>query len=137
SAAAPTGSTGSKSRTAAARILLADDNTDMRDYVRRLLQDQYEVIAVADGQEALDWCRNGLPDLVITDIMMPRLDGVELLRALRSDPRTETVPVIMLSARAGEESRLEGLHAGADDYLVKPFHARELLARVASQLAAA
>lgn len=122
---------------AVARIVLADDNADMRDYVRRLLEGRYQVIAVSDGQQALECCRRRRPDLVITDIMMPRLDGFELLRAFRADPQTATVPVIMLSARAGEEARLGGLESGADDFLVKPFHARELLARVASQIAAA
>ncbi len=116
-------------------IVLADDNADMRDYVRRLLSPQYEVIAVADGQQALDVCRRRTPDLVITDVMMPRLDGVGLLRALRADPQTKSVPVLMLSARAGAESRLEGLDAGADDYLVKPFQAREFIARVAAHIA--
>lgn len=136
--AVPTTAAGStvQSQSSTARIVLADDNADMRDYVRRLLEELYEVVAVTDGQQALEACRQR-PDLVITDIMMPRLDGFELVRALRSDPHTATVPVIMLSARAGEESRLGGLESGADDYLVKPFHARELLARVASQIAAA
>jgi PAS domain S-box-containing protein len=114
----------------AARILLADDNADMRDYVRRLLAATYEVEAVADGAAALEAARRQTPDLVLSDVMMPRMDGFELLRSLRSDERTREVPVILLSARAGEESRVEGLEAGADDYLIKPFGARELLARV-------
>jgi PAS domain S-box-containing protein len=117
------------------RILLADDNIDMREYVRRLLLEQYEVVAVADGESALDAARQIRPNLILADIMMPRLDGFGLLRALRSDPELNEVPVILLSARAGEESRVEGLDAGADDYLVKPFSARELLARVRSHLA--
>jgi PAS domain S-box-containing protein len=120
---------------ARARVLLADDNADMRDYVRRLLEQQYDVVAVGDGQEALDSIGERLPDLVITDVMMPRLDGFGLLAAVRADSRTQSLPVIMLSARAGEEARIEGVGAGADDYLVKPFSARELLARVASHLA--
>jgi signal transduction histidine kinase len=113
-----------------ARILWADDNADMRDYVRRLLADRYDVHAVPDGAAALAAARAEPPDLVLTDVMMPGLDGFGLLRELRADPRTRTVPVILLSARAGEESAVEGLQAGADDYLVKPFSARELLARV-------
>lgn len=116
-------------------IVLADDNTDMRDYVRRLLQPLYDVIAVADGQHALRATMEHLPDLVVTDVMMPDLDGFALLQALRGDPRTAVIPVIMLSARAGEEARVEGLAAGADDYLIKPFSARELLARVVGTLA--
>ncbi|HWQ32105.1 MAG TPA: ATP-binding protein [Blastocatellia bacterium] len=117
-----------------ARILLADDNADMRDYVRRLLSRQYQVEAVADGAEALRAARRQPPDLVLTDVMMPGQDGFELLRELRADERTREVPVILLSARAGEESRIEGLESGADDYLIKPFSARELLARVSTHL---
>jgi PAS domain S-box-containing protein len=116
------------------RILLADDNADMRDYVARLLTGSYEVEAVADGQAALAAARRSRPDLVLTDVMMPRLDGFGLLRELRADPGLREVPVIMLSARAGEERRVEGYDAGADDYLVKPFGARELLARVGAHL---
>ncbi|MEH2175354.1 ATP-binding protein [Nostoc sp.] len=117
-----------------ARILLADDNADMRDYVNRLLSQQYEVEAVPDGLAALDSARGRVPDLVLTDVMMPGLDGFGLLQALRADPLTQKVPIILLSARAGEEARVEGLEAGADDYLIKPFSARELLARVEAAL---
>jgi len=116
------------------RVLLADDNADMRDYVRRVLSVSFEVEAVADGQEALEAAVSRPFDLILTDVMMPRLGGFGLLRALRETPATRTLPVIMLSARAGEESAVEGLEAGADDYLVKPFSARELLARVRSNL---
>jgi signal transduction histidine kinase len=117
-----------------ARILLADDNADMREYVRRLLAPKYEVIAVADGERALGTTRYEDFDLVLSDVMMPKLDGFGLLKALRSDDRTATIPVILLSARAGEEASVEGMEAGADDYLVKPFSARELLARVEAHL---
>jgi signal transduction histidine kinase len=113
-----------------ARLLLAEDNADMRDYIRRLLAEHWQVEAVNDGQAALEAVRSRTPDLVLSDIMMPRLDGFELLRELRADPATTAVPVILLSARAGEESIAEGLGVGADDYLVKPFSARELIARV-------
>ena len=116
------------------QVLIADDNADMRYYIVRLLSDQYRVEAVADGLQALTACRKSSPDLVLSDVMMPRLDGFGLLRALRADARTRDIPVIMLSARAGEESRIEGMAAGADDYLVKPFSARELVARVAAHL---
>jgi signal transduction histidine kinase len=116
------------------RIVLADDNSDMRDYIERLLAPSYEVHAVADGGAALSAARRERPDLVLTDVMMPVLDGLALLRELRSDPDLRTVPVIVLSARAGEEARIEGLDAGADDYLAKPFGARELLARVGAQI---
>ncbi len=112
-------------------ILLADDNADMRDYVRRLLESQgYKVTAVGDGQAALDAARSKTPDLILSDVMMPRLDGFGLLRAVRGDAELAGTPVVLLSARAGEEAKVEGLGAGADDYLVKPFAARELLARV-------
>jgi PAS domain S-box-containing protein len=115
-------------------ILLADDNADMRDYVRRLLADRYDVKALPDGQAALSAAREAVPDLILADVMMSGLDGFGLLRKLRADPRTREVPVILLSARAGEDSRIEGLEAGADDYVIKPFSARELLARVQSHL---
>jgi len=118
-----------------ARVLLADDNRDMREYVQRLLARKYDVTAVADGQQALAAVRENPPDLVLTDVMMPRMDGFELLRALRAESATAAaIPVIMLSARAGEEAESEGLEAGADDYLVKPFTARELMARVGSHI---
>jgi signal transduction histidine kinase len=116
------------------RVLVVDDNADMRDYLARLLRAHWEVAAVGDGQAALAIVRADPPDLVLTDAMMPRLDGFGLLAALRRDPATRAIPVVMLSARAGEEARLDGLQAGADDYLVKPFSARELIARVATHL---
>jgi PAS domain S-box-containing protein len=119
---------------ATVRILLADDNADMRHYVQRLLSQRYEVEAVSNGMAALAAVRQRLPDLVLTDVMMPELDGFELLRQLRTDPQTQELPIILLSARAGEESCIEGLEAGADDYLIKPFSARELLARVEANL---
>lgn len=118
-----------------ARIVLADDNADMREYVRRLLAAHYAVEAVSDGEAALAAAHRQAPDMVLSDIMMPRLDGFGLLKALRSTPALASTPIILLSARAGEEARLEGLAAGADDYLVKPFAARELLARIENQLA--
>jgi len=118
----------------AGRIILADDNADMREYVKRLLSQSYEVEGVSDGHAALKAARERLPDLMISDIMMPNMDGFELLRELRADPVLKTVPLILLSARAGEESKVEGLQAGADDYLIKPFSTRELLARVGARL---
>ncbi|MEH2423500.1 MAG: response regulator [Nostoc sp.] len=117
-----------------ARILLADDNTDMRDYLRRLLSQRYEVEAVADGTAALAAIQAQRPDLILSDLIMPGLDGFELLRQLRADPQTSELPVILLSAQAGEESCVSGLAAEADDYLIKPFSARELLTRVESTL---
>lgn len=117
-----------------ARILLADDNRDMRDYLRRLLSTRYSVEAVANGELALAAARQNLPDLVLSDVMMPQVDGFELIRQLRADPRTREIPVLLLSARAGEEARVAGMESGADDYLIKPFGARELLARVGAHL---
>jgi PAS domain S-box-containing protein len=118
-----------------ARVLVADDNADMREYLARLLRTAgYQATTVTDGQAAFDAVRADGLDLVISDVMMPRLGGLELVSALRADPRTAAVPVLLLSARAGQEAAVEGLRAGADDYLVKPFSAVELLARVRSNL---
>ena len=116
------------------RVIVADDNSDMRAYVRGLLESRYEVETVPDGQAALEAARRETPDLIVSDVMMPRMDGFALLRALRADPQLRDVPTILLSARAGEEAVVEGLDAMADDYLVKPFSARELIARVSAQL---
>jgi CheY-like chemotaxis protein len=116
------------------RVLVADDNADMRLYVARLLGERYRVTAAGDGEAALQAAVQEPPDLILTDVMMPRLDGFQLMQRLRADPATRDIPIIMLSARAGEESRVEGMQAGADDYLVKPFGARELLARVSGNL---
>ena len=113
-----------------AAVLVADDNADMRDYVRRLLAPHYDVLSAADGEAALAAIRRHHPDLVLADVMMPVADGFALLRAIRADAALRDLPVLLLSARAGEEARTEGLDAGADDYLTKPFAARELLARV-------
>jgi signal transduction histidine kinase/DNA-binding response OmpR family regulator len=117
-----------------ARILLADDNADMRSYLKDILGRRWTVDAAADGLRALRLARELAPDMVITDVMMPRLDGFGLLRELRVDDRTRHIPVMMLSARAGDDSRLEGFQAGADEYLAKPFTVRELLAKVEGQL---
>ena len=119
---------------ASERILLVDDNVDMRSYVSKLLAPHWRVEAVGDGLAALEAIRRERPALVVSDVMMPRLDGFGLLRQLRADAATSTIPVMLLSARAGEESTAEGFRAGADDYLIKPFGARELLARVSAQI---
>lgn len=118
-------------------ILLADDNADMRAYVQRLLSARYDLECVPDGLQALQAARRRKPDLVLTDVMMPHLDGFGLIRALREDDMLKDLPVVVLSARAGEEARIDGLSRGADDYLVKPFSARELLARIDSVLTVA
>jgi signal transduction histidine kinase len=116
------------------RILVADDNADMRQYVARLLAEHYEVETAPDGQAALMEARERPPNLILSDVMMPVMDGFQLLEAIRADERTRRVPVVLLSARAGEESRVEGMDAGADDYLIKPFSARELVARISARL---
>jgi PAS domain S-box-containing protein len=120
-------------RAARERVLVADDNADMREYLRQLLRD-WEVTTVSNGLAALEQARSNSPHLILTDVMMPGLGGFELLHELRADPQTAAIPVLMLSARAGEEARVSGLDAGADDYLIKPFGARELIARVRSLL---
>jgi PAS domain S-box-containing protein len=114
-------------------ILLVEDNGDMREYVRRLLQeDGYEVHVAEDGEAALALTARHAYDLILSDVMMPKVDGIQLLQAIRKDPRLKTTPMVLLSARAGEEFRIQGLGAGADDYLAKPFSARELLLRVSA-----
>ncbi|WP_433391467.1 SpoIIE family protein phosphatase [Micromonospora sp. KLBMP9576] len=115
---------------AAGRILVADDNADLREHVTRLLAPSWEVVAVADGVEALRRAIDGAFDLVLTDVMMPGLDGFGLVAALRADPRTRHVPIVLLSARAGSAEEVAGLAVGADDYLTKPFSGQELTARV-------
>ena len=111
-------------------VLVVDDNADMRAYLTRLLGAHWTVRTTANGEEALAAIAERAPDLVLTDVMMPRIDGFELLRRLRADPATRDIPVIMLTARAGQEASVEGLEAGADDYLAKPFRTEELIARV-------
>ena len=119
-------------------VLVADDNADLRLYMGRLLRDRGYVVQTAqDGEAALEAARANRPDLLVTDVMMPRLDGFGLLSAVRADPDLRELPVIMLSARSGEDAKVEGLDAGADDYLTKPFSARELLSRVAANLSLA
>jgi PAS domain S-box-containing protein len=115
----------------AGRILVADDNADMRDYLTRLLHSAgHHVETVPDGRSALESARKNSPDLIVSDVMMPGMDGLELVATLRADSRTASTPVLLLSARAGQEASIEGFEAGADDYLVKPFSSAELLARV-------
>ncbi len=117
------------------RVLLVDDNADMRSYLQNLLSAHWDVEGAADGVEALEAIRRQRPDLVLTDVMMPRMDGFELLAALRADPSTRDLPVVILSARAGEDAAIEGFAKSADDYLVKPFTAQELVARVSANIA--
>jgi signal transduction histidine kinase len=120
-----------------ARVLVVDDNADMREYLASMLAPRWTVETAVDGEAALASIRERRPDVVLTDVMMPNLDGFGLVARLRADEATADLPVIVVSARAGEESRIEGLLVGADDYLVKPFSARELTARVQVHVALA
>ncbi len=115
-------------------VLLAEDDEDLRAYVASHLSRSYRVLEVADGRSALALARKHVPDLVVSDVMMPAVDGMSLLRQLRDDPDLDTVPVVLLTARAEVEDRLEGLDLGADAYLVKPFELAELSARVKNLL---
>jgi len=116
------------------RVLLVDDNADLRHYLQQLLSQRWSVQLASDGEEALQSAFSDPPDLILSDVMMPKMDGFQLLQHLRADSRTKDIPIILLSARAGEEARVEGIEKGADDYLVKPFSARELYARVQTHL---
>ena len=120
--------------TAGATVLVAEDNPDLRRFIARLLEPHYRVLLAGDGRSAPEQAQVDHPDLVLTDVMMPDLDGFELLTALRTDRTTAAIPVILLSARAGEEATGQGLAAGSDDYLVKPFSSADLLARIRSNL---
>ncbi|HTM44632.1 MAG TPA: response regulator, partial [Polyangiaceae bacterium] len=117
-----------------AHVLVVDDNADLRDYMVNLLKHEYTVTTAVDGLAGLKAAREQKPNVILSDVMMPGMDGFALLKELRADPALTGIPVILLSARAGEEATIEGLQAGADDYLVKPFSARELLARVNTQV---
>ncbi|KAF0475491.1 protein-histidine kinase [Gigaspora margarita] len=117
------------------QILLVEDNADMRDYLAELLK-EFDIHRARDGKDALRVLKklNKLPDLILSDIMMPNMDGYQLLEVLRTDKRTQTIPIILVSARACEDSRVLGLDKGADDYLSKPFSARDLIARVRTNI---
>lgn len=111
-------------------ILIADDNADIRDYIIRILQPYYNVLAASDGVKAFEVVNREMPDLVLSDVMMPRMNGFDLLRQIRNHPTLKTIPVILISARADEETHIRALNKGADDYLFKPFNAKELIARI-------
>lgn len=110
-------------------VLVVDDNRDIRDYLTSCLTPEFRVIQAGDGAEGLSQAQLHRPDLIVSDIMMPGVDGYQLCRAIRQDPQLSHTPVIFLTAKASEEMKLEGLQIGADDYLAKPFSGRELLAR--------
>jgi DNA-binding response OmpR family regulator len=113
------------------RVLVAEDSSTVRRLVAaRLKADGYEVVEAADGEEALRFAREGVPDLLVLDKVMPKLDGFEVIRALRDDPRTSQIPIVMLTERTNEEDVLGGLSLGVEDYMPKPFSPHELSARV-------
>ncbi len=117
-------------------VLVVDDNADMRSYVERILHRQYRIVSAKDGAEALEQAQRMRPELILTDVMMPKMSGHDLLQAVRADKVLRSTPVIFLTARAGTEARVESLEAGADDYLSKPFDEPELLARVGNLIRA-
>ncbi|NKQ57948.1 SpoIIE family protein phosphatase [Amycolatopsis sp. K13G38] len=124
-------------RTGRRLVLIADDNADMRRHLERILSARWDTVVYGDGESALRGLREHRPDVVVTDVMMPVLDGFELVEAIRADPAVASTPVLMLSARAGVEAAGEGLASGADDYLPKPFSSADLVNRVAARLTAA
>ncbi|HKO47359.1 MAG TPA: response regulator, partial [Polyangiaceae bacterium] len=123
-----------ESRERKQRILVADDNVDMCEYLGVILRPHWEVELVENGRAALASAIENPPDLILSDVMMPEMDGVALVRALRENTQTAGTPVILLSARSGEEAVIEGLETLADDYMVKPFSSRELLTRIRTHL---
>jgi signal transduction histidine kinase len=131
---APLAGAGSADHRTRERVLIADDNADMRRLLSRILSERWEVEVTTNGRAALESAERNPPDIVVSDVMMPELDGFGLLNALRTNPATREIPVVLLSARAGEEALLEGIETGADDYLMKPFSRRELVARVRMHL---
>ncbi len=117
------------------RIVLAEDNADMRQYISHLLSEYYHVLSFANGKDALKAIVADPPDIIVSDVMMPVMDGLELIQHVRANKTVAKIPIILLSARAGQEAMISGIGSGADDYLVKPFSAKELLVRIKQQFA--
>ncbi len=115
-------------------VMIVDDNADMLQHIQSLIGKKYKTVTAVNGREALDKIKMQSPSVIISDVMMPVMDGIQLLKEVRKDPQTQNIPVILITARAGEESKIEGYSIGADDYLVKPFSAKELIARITSQI---
>jgi CheY-like chemotaxis protein/AraC-like DNA-binding protein/two-component sensor histidine kinase len=111
-------------------VLVVEDNSDMRSFIKENLEQDYRIIDANNGQDGVNKALNTIPDLIITDVMMPAMNGFELTIKLKSDNKTSHIPIIMLTAKADEESKLKGLDVGVDDYLIKPFSTRELQVRV-------
>ncbi|MBC7382430.1 MAG: PAS domain-containing protein [Bacteroidia bacterium] len=124
----------SQEKSALPTVLVVDDNADMREHISHVLLNHFNIITANNGMDALHKINETIPSLVLSDIMMPVMDGIGLLKEIKSNKATANIPVIFLTARAGEESRIEGLETGADDYLVKPFSAKELLSRIKAQI---
>jgi len=115
-------------------VLIIEDNPDMVRFLARLLGDEYNVLTASDGVEGMEKAKSQIPDLVVSDIMMPRKDGYQVCKEIKSGDKTKHIPVILLTAKAEMSMKIEGLKYGADDYLTKPFNSKELLARVKSLL---
>ena len=110
-------------------ILVVEDNADVREYVASILNRKYHIEMAEDGEDGLEKARQCQPDLIVSDVMMPKMDGTALCRAVKSDPTISHIPVVLMTARATQQMKIEGLEVGADDYLAKPFNARELMVR--------